>query len=147
MKSLNNILTDINNGYSSVTSLIENRFNFGDEPDYWTEPEGFDFFGWADVVFIQSDGKILVAGQSGLYDNDLSDDYTVIKRFNTNGTLDATFTSPKFHGDSNGYIRDIKQQSNELNNGKLIVVGHFNQINGNPYNRIVRLNEDGSIDT
>jgi len=142
MKSLNNILTDINNGYSSVTSLIENRFNFGDEPDYWTEPEGFSFFGWADVVFIQSDGKIIVAGQSGLYDVGLSDDYTVIKRFNTNGTLDATFTSPKFHGSNNGYIRDVKQQSD----GKLIVVGHFTQINGNTYNKIVRLNIGGSID-
>ena len=116
MKSLNNILTDINNGYLSVTSLIENRFNFGDEPDYWTEPEGFTFFGWADVVFIQSDWKILVAGKSGLYDVGLSSDYTVIKRFNTNGTLDTTFTSPKFHGNGNGYIRDIKQQSD----GKLL---------------------------
>jgi len=142
MKSLNNILTDINNGYLSVTSLIENRFNFGDEPDYWTEPEGFTFFGWADVVFIQSDGKILVAGKSGLYDVGLSSTYTVIKRFNTNGTLDTTFTSPKFHGNSDGYIRDIKQQSD----GKLIVVGHFTEINGNPYNRIVRLDIDGSID-
>jgi uncharacterized delta-60 repeat protein len=142
MKSLNNILTDINNGYSSVTSLIENRFNFGDEPDYWTEPEGFSFFGWADVVFIQSDGKIIVAGQSGLYDVGLSSTYTVIKRFNTNGTLDATFTSPKFHGNNNGYIRDVKQQSD----GKLIVVGHFTEINGNPYNKIVRLDIDGSID-
>ena len=143
MKSLNNILTDINNGYLSVTSLIENRFNFGDEPDYWTEPEGFTFFGWADVVFIQSDGKILVAGQSGLYDVGLSSDYTVIKRFNTNGTLDTTFTSPKFHGNSDGYIRDIKQQSD----GKLIVVGHFTEINGTTYNKIVRLdNIDGLID-
>jgi len=146
MKSLNSILTDINNGYSSVTSLIEGRFNFGDEPDYWTNPEEIDYFGWADVVFIQSDGKILVAGQSGLYNFDLDYNYSIIKRFNANGTLDVTFTSPEFHGDYNGYIRDIKQQSNGLNDGKLIVVGHFTEINGTTYNRVVRLNTDGSID-
>ena len=65
-----------------------------------------------------------------------------MKRFNTNGTLDDTFTSPKFCYNYNGYIRDVGQQSD----GKLIVVGHFTGVDGEAKNRIVRLNTDGSVD-
>ena len=103
MVALNSIITNLNSGYENVTSLIENRYNFGDEPDYWTNQPfpPFDFYGFADVVFIQSDGKIIVGGQSGTFDNSYGD-YSVLKRFNANGTLDETFVSPKFHGSNNG---------------------------------------------
>jgi len=144
MLALEQIKTNINNGYSQVTDLISNRFNFADEPEYNTEPDvaDFSFFGFADVVFIQSDGKILVGGQSGLYDNGLGDSYSLVKRFNTDGTLDETFNSPKFIGNSNGFIRDIGQQSD----GKLIVVGHFYYADAVLAERIARLNTDGSLD-
>ena len=143
MANLNTMITKLNSGYENVTNLIENRYNFGDEPNYYTTPDitDFDYFGFADVVFIQSDGKIVVGGQSGLYDGILGN-YSVLKRFNANGTLDETFTSPKFCYNYDGYIRDVGQQSD----GKLIVVGHFTGVDGEAKNRIVRLNTDGSID-
>ena len=89
---------------------------------------------------MQADGKLLVGGQSGLYDE--VDDYSLVKRFNTNGTVDDTFAAVKFGGDYNGFIRDIKLQSS----GKIIVVGHFTSIDGVTQNRVVRLNTDGTVD-
>ena len=143
MPTLDQIRININNGFSSVTDLIPKIYNFGDEPYYWTDPDTTDFsyYGWADVVFIQSDGKIIVGGRSGLYDNSIGG-YSVLKRFNTDGSLDESFTSPKFCGNYDGYIRDVGQQSD----GKLIVVGHFTSVDGDGQNRIARLNTDGSLD-
>ena len=146
MPTIETILSNINANYGKVTNYITNQFNFSDDPNYWTiNSPDYDYLGYADVVFIQSNGKIVVAGQSGLYDDSIggiADNYSIIKRFNVDGTEDESFTSPKFHGDYDGYIRDIKQQSS----GKLIVVGHFTEIDGVTYNRIVRLNTDGSVD-
>ena len=146
MPTIETILSNINANYGKVTNYITNQFNFSDDPSYWTiNSPDYDYLGYADVVFIQSNGKIVVAGRSGLYDDSIggiADNYTIIKRFNVDGTEDESFTSPKFHGDYDGYIRDIKQQSS----GKLIVVGHFTEIDGVTYNRIVRLNTDGSVD-
>ena len=143
MVTLNSIITNLNSGYENVTNLITNRYNFGDEPVYYTNPDitDFNYFGWADVVFIQSDGKIVVGGRSGLTDGIIGD-YSVLKRFNANGTLDEAFTSPKFCYNYGGYVRDVGQQSD----GKLIVVGHFTGVDGVAKNRIVRLNTDGSVD-
>jgi uncharacterized delta-60 repeat protein len=149
---IENILTKLNSEYTSITDLITTKYNFSDDPRYWTiTSDDYDndesYLGWADVVKIQLDGKILVAGQAGLYDsaaaNPSDRNYTVIKRFNKDGTLDESFTSPKFSGSYDGYIRDISQQST----GKLIVVGHFTRVNGSSKKRVVRLNEDGSVDS
>ena len=143
MLTLGKIVSNLNSGYNQITSLIPDKYNFGDEPEYWTNPDitDFNYFGWADVVFIQSDGKIIVGGRSGLYNNS-DGGYSLLKRFNTDGSLDQTFNSPKFGGSYDGYIRDVGQQSD----GKLIVVGHFTTVDGDGQNRIARLNTDGSLD-
>lgn len=137
---MNNALKNLNNKYTQITDLIPNKFNFGDEADVWNvDATDFDYFGWANAICIQPDGKVIIGGSSGL--NDGTGNYSVIKRFNVNGSLDETFALLKFRG-SNGHIRDIKQQSN----GKLIVVGHFDEVDGDSYNKIVRLNTDGTVD-
>ena len=146
MATIETTLSNINAGYGSVTNYITNKYNFVDEPSYFTiNSPDYDYLGFADVVLIQSNGKIVVAGQSGLYDDSIggiADNYSIIKRFNVDGTEDESFTSPKFHDNYDGYIRDIKQQSS----GKLIVVGQFTKVDGVAQNRIVRLNTDGSVD-
>lgn len=137
--SLSNLLTGMNTNYVSVTNLITNKFNFADQPDsFVSDVTDYDYIGRGNALCIQSDGKVVVGGESGLYDGDT---YTVLKRFNTDGSVDGTFTSPKFYG-NDGYIREIVQQSS----GKLIVIGNFENVNGNSYNSIVRLNTNGSID-
>ena len=136
---LPNLLTGMNTSYVSVTNLITNKFNFFDQPDvFLSDVTDYDYIGMGNALCIQSDGKVVVGGISGLYDGD---NYTVLKRFNANGSLDETFTSPKFYS-NDGHIREIVQQSS----GKLIVIGHFQTVNSDSYKRIVRLNTNGSID-
>ena len=78
-----------------------------------------------DIQYL-SDGKILMA-----YSN-------VVSRFNSDATLDLTFTPVQ----TNGRVYRMVVQPD----GKLILVGTFTQINGANRSRIGRVNSDGSID-
>lgn len=141
MQNFDVVLSRLNSGFTAVTSQVVNKYFFGDEPDDWiVNSPDFDYVGYGDVAFVQADGKVIAAGRSGLYDG--GDNYSLVKRFNADGRLDETFSSPKFMGNYDGFIRDVKQQSD----GKLIVVGHFDEVNGNSHGHIIRLNVDGTID-
>ena len=88
-------------------------------------------FNYSDTNFIsaciiQSDGKILLGGNSG------------ITRRNSNGTADTGFTNT-----TGSSISCMALQSD----GKILVGGFFTTWNGNTHNRIVRLNANGTIDT
>ena len=72
------------------------------------------------------DGKILIAT------------YPTLKRFNSNGTLDATF-NPTATG---GAIYKLAVQPD----GKILIVGAFTNVNGVNRSRIARLNSDGTLD-
>lgn len=104
---------------------IDETFNVG---------TGFD-----NVVFdveLQSDGKILLGGLFSFYDGTPTEK---IVRLNNDGTFDNTFdTGTGF----DGVIYVIKVQTD----GKILVGGFFSQYNGVPYNRLIRLNSDGSVD-
>jgi uncharacterized delta-60 repeat protein len=83
-------------------------------------------------LLVLPDGKIMVAG-SGL---DLGNQTLV--RLNTNGMGDAGFAN----GNGNGNMQKVIRQPD----GKLIVVGNFTTYAGQSRSRIVRLNENGSLD-
>lgn len=87
---------------------------------------------------LQADGKILMA--FGYLNNDDSRSYRV-ERFNTDGTLDTSFTLAL---GTNGYgsIKKIEVQPD----GKILAAGQFTSYNGVSKNDIVRLNSDGTID-
>lgn len=142
---LENKLKKINADYKKVTNLIKNKYYFVDQPEYFDiDSPNFDDFPYAYNICIQNDGKVVLCGYSGLYDsvNDLY--YSVLKRFNSDGTVDETFTSPRFNND----VAKVQQQSD----GKLIVAGYFSQAGDgdtyplDSYDSILRLNTDGSID-
>jgi uncharacterized delta-60 repeat protein len=80
---------------------------------------------------MQSDGKILYGG-SYLFNR--------VGRFNADGTIDTTFANPVTVGDT---VRKITIQPD----GKILVGGNFTTYNSQGYNRIVRLNSSGTIDT
>ena len=80
------------------------------------------------TVKIQSDGKILIAG-----------DFNAIMRLNNDGTIDSSWPSTLT---TDGAIYSIAIQSD----GKILVAGNFTNIGGVTRNRIVRLNSNGSID-
>lgn len=103
----------------------------------------------ANSVLIQSDGKIVVAGS---WDGGASD--FAIARYNTDGTLDTsfsgdgllnlTFSTTSFFGQAE-FATSIKQQAD----GKLLVVGYTNSdttLGDNDF-ALARINADGSLDT
>ncbi len=132
MISLYRALAKLNNGYNSITNCFTNKFFFTDDADNTTSQR----VGIGAVAYIQSDNKVLLGGMSSTTGD------RNLRRFNTNGTEDTGFITEDFGGANFGYVRDVQQQSD----GKLIVVGHFSNLNGNNIGRICRLNVDGSID-
>jgi uncharacterized delta-60 repeat protein len=98
---------------------------------------GFGADGSVRTIAIQADDKILIGGTfksvSGVA-------VASIARLNSDGTLDSTFSSGTGF---DGPVYSISVQSDD----KSIIVGDFVGYNGLPENRIVRLNQDGTIDT
>jgi len=103
-------------------------------------------FGGYDSAFdvaIQSNGKIVVAGQKCV--SDICD--VALARYNQNGALDATFSGDgkqifDFGGRDNGSFGGLAIQSN----GKIVVAGYI--WNGTNYDMaIYRFNTNGTPDT
>ena len=96
---------------------------------------------YAQSVVIQTDGKILVTGNSFIgSDNDFA-----LVRYNTNGSLDITFsgdgivTTP--FGSADDYIQSVAIQTD----GKIVVAGY--SLNGTDYDfALARYNSDGTLD-
>lgn len=91
------------------------------------------------VAAIQSDDKILIGGTFTSYNGTLAGR---IARLNSNGTLDATFTSTVGFDNAVSGVNDIKIQSD----GKVIATGNFTSYNGLSALRLARINTNGSFD-
>ena len=89
------------------------------------------------AVAIQSDQKIIVAGNFTKYDNTNSGR---IVRLLQNGSIDTSFNTGL---GSDASIDAILV----LQDGKILLGGRFNTYNGLPHSRLVKLNSDGSIDS
>ena len=93
---------------------------------------------YAYTVAVQSDGKIIVAGQSGIYPNL----HSALARYNRNGRLDSTFgmggkVTATFNSVSD-YLFAVAIQSN----GKIVAAGSSR---GTAF-LLARFNADGSLD-
>ncbi|MCD9855990.1 T9SS type A sorting domain-containing protein [Epilithonimonas sp. JDS] len=104
---------------------IDNSFNIGTGVDSAVT-----------ALAVQSDGKILIGGDFTSY-NGMSS--TRIARLNSDGSLDTTFETGSGTNDS---ISKIIIQPD----GKILISGQLTSYDGNPRNRIARLNQDGTID-
>ncbi len=87
-------------------------------------------------VKLQTDGKLILVGDFTTYN---STSVNRIVRLNTNGSIDNTYTTGS---GANGEIAGCAFQSN----GKLVLIGLFDNFNGTPCDQIIRLNADGSTD-
>ncbi len=92
--------------------------------------------GFVKISVIQSDQKILVGGAFTSYEGV---PMNKLARINVDGSIDATFN---IGSGFNNTVNSICIQPD----GKIIVGGIFTNFNGIPINRIIRLNQDGSID-
>ena len=92
-----------------------------------------------DSIAIQADGKILLGGRFETWD---SSTVNRIVRLNSDGTRDTAFTTNTGTG-ANSTVYSIVAQTD----GKILLAGGFNTLNGTTANRTVRLNSDGTRDT
>jgi uncharacterized delta-60 repeat protein len=105
---------------------------------------------FAFAVVIQSDGKIVVAGDNVTNNKFQYYDY-LVARLNTNGTLDTSF------GGGSGYVTTRLAPSSGYaevttmalqSNGEIVVAGLVSISGGSPYETVlVRYNANGSLDT
>lgn len=89
------------------------------------------------VIAMQQDGKILVGGNFTIF-NGVGANRLV--RLNSDGSVDTGFNTQV---GANDHIRAISVQSD----GKIIVAGQFTLYNGVARNCIVRLEQDGTLDS
>lgn len=117
-------------------------------------PNG-DSYGFSSSIYdilVQPDGKILVAGDtySTYYFSGNSYDMQGLIRLNSDGTVDDTFSIIQNNDCYGGGFQDTVLTIALQPDGKILAGGYFNQFDrdGNcyQYNRIIRLNSDGSRD-
>ncbi|MBK9628805.1 MAG: T9SS type A sorting domain-containing protein [Flavobacteriales bacterium] len=94
--------------------------------------------GQVTAVAIDASDKVLIGGSFTTYNGSAA---MRLVRVNANGSIDPSFNTGS--GIPNGSVSAIQVQKD----GRILVVGSFNQVNGTATGRIVRLNSDGSIDT
>ncbi len=82
-------------------------------------------------LLLQVDGKLLVAGQNA----------PTVLRLNTDGSIDTSFNA-QVSRSFQPTVYAIAQQPD----GKILIGGTFDQVSGQPRNRIARLHADGSLD-
>lgn len=86
-------------------------------------------------VFLQPDGKLIVAGEF----QKTTPARSRIERLNADGTIDTSFDTP---GVSGGYVKTAAL----LPDGRVIVAGSYPTFAGQPVESIVRVNPDGLRD-
>ena len=94
------------------------------------------------VVAIQSNGKIVVGGMSN---NGTNDDYTVV-RYNTDGSLDSTFSSDGIVVTDLASSVDVLTALALQSDGKIVVAGGSDSGTTEDF-AVVRYNTDGTLDT
>lgn len=125
--------------FSTYNGLNRNRIvrSFSDGNIDTSFQVGTGFNNSVKNLALQPDGKIIVIGDFTSY-NGIN--VNGICRLNNNGSLDTTFNvgiGPNFGPN----VIALEQT------GKILIAGNFTSFNGLPYNRIARLNVDGSLDT
>ena len=98
---------------------------------------GSGFDSYVNTIAIQSDDKILVGGNFTSYDGST---FNLLIRLNSDGTIDSSFN---IGTGFEGVINKIIVQSDE----KILIGGGFTSYDGSTFNRLIRLNSDGTIDS
>lgn len=112
---------------------IDSGFTLGTGPNYSHVRERAN----SGLIAEQSDGKILIGGEFTTF-NGISANRII--RLHPNGNVDASFN---VGSGFNSSVNVIKIQ----NDGKILCGGNFTSFNGTTAKHILRLNNDGSLDT
>jgi uncharacterized delta-60 repeat protein len=136
-------------GYSVIGNFdfVVVRYNADGSLDESFDGDGkriLDLSGLSDVarsVILQSDGKIVVAGQS----NNAVDNEFAVVRFNSDGSLDGSFDTDGIQITPIGFSDDVPRSVVLQSDGKIVVAGYSDNGSGNDF-AVVRYNSDGSLD-
>jgi uncharacterized delta-60 repeat protein len=128
--------------FTTVNSRTSNRIaqmisNVTVLQNYGTLIIGTGFDSSVAQIVLQNDKKILVCGSFSQYNNITS---RFISRLQSSGIIDTSFSVGT---NLNGAVNGIACQ----NDGKIIIVGDFQNYSATAIYRIGRLNSDGSLDT
>jgi uncharacterized delta-60 repeat protein len=125
--------------YNGVTQNRIARLNPNGSLDSTFMP-GSGADGRVRVIALQSDGRIIVAGDFSIFGGLFK---RKITRLNSNGSMDVTFNSSiGIDGGLNNFIYALAVQTD----GKILIGGDFTSFIFNFRNHIARLNSDGSLD-
>ncbi len=97
---------------------------------------GTGFNSRVEKIVVQPDGKIIVAGNFTIYNGTAQ---VALARLNADGSLDNGFNAFR---SVNGIVRTIALQTD----GKILIGGLLNAVNGQSRNGLARLNSNGSLD-
>ena len=97
-------------------------------------------------ILIAGSDDIYITGNFNLWDVD--EEVSALIRIRGNGSRDSTFTPIFFRASDNppGSNRAVVDTLSRYSDGRLLVGGYFDTVNGEAKEYIVRLNADGSID-
>lgn len=91
------------------------------------------------AIAAQPDGRVVIGGRFRMMG---AAAHHRVARLLANGTLDPAFVSQVDNG-ATSEVSQLAVQSND----RIVIVGRFNTISGQPRDRLARLNADGSLDT
>ncbi len=123
---------------SANSGAVDSNFN----PQIIIDQAGAQPAAVGRVIEVQPDGKILVGGT---FESANGTARSAIARFNSDGTLDASFNPPDIYAVSSGYGGNIRA-IRVLPNNQILIGGDFVTVNDAARSGIARLNADGSFD-
>jgi uncharacterized delta-60 repeat protein len=94
-------------------------------------------------VDVQADGKIVIGGE---FTSLNGTPVNRIVRLNSDGTIDTAFVSNIGTGATSPFVNRVTGLQVQPD-GKIVIIGSFQQFNGTTVNGIARLNADGTRDT
>tara|TARA_R110000772_G_C13299750_1_gene438779 strand:- start:947 stop:2815 length:1869 start_codon:yes stop_codon:yes gene_type:complete len=103
---------------------------------------GFDDYIYS--IAKQSDGKFIIVGAFEAFEGSTRNG---IVRLNSDGTEDTSFNTNIGTGFRNGTFRSFQYDVVVQSDGKILVGGNFDSLNGTARKRLVRLNSNGTVDT
>ena len=143
------VVVGTSNGGSGNSELAVARFNTDGSPDPSFNGTGLvttSFSAGNDVgsgIAVQSNDQIVVVGTSN---NGSGNSELAVARFNTDGSLDATFNGTGLVTTSFSAGNDIGSGIAVQSNDQIVVVGTSNNGSGNSELAVARFNTDGSLD-
>ncbi len=123
--------------YNGVSRNRIARLNQDGTLDTTFNPGAGVFGEYVNMLAVQADGKIVIAGAFNKYNNITRNN---VARLNSDGSLDTTFSTT---ASTNSAVYAVAVQAD----GKVIIGGAFTAVGGLSYGHLARLNVDGSVDT